>query len=137
MLSQKSFSCWERNWAKDDNFLCDIGWRKVNQSTPLLPIQQEKDDYQKAEQTKLYQVITQLPHKDTSLLVSFISRRLSCVTCSTRTFRFYISVELLRGFFDSFFCFLCVSCFVDWLSKSFLCPFLAQGTALEEKPCNK
>lgn len=54
MFSHKSFCSWEGNGAKDGDFLCDTGWRGINQSTPLLSIQQEDDDYQKAEQAELY-----------------------------------------------------------------------------------
>lgn len=116
MFSPKSFSSWERNWAEDGSFLCDVRWRKVNQSTPLLPIQQEDDDYQKAKQTK--------PTK--WLLTATLQRHHSFLFLSLVGGWAVWSVH--QGHYDFTFQWNCtffwqvfgVSCFMDWLSKTSL-----------------
>lgn len=115
MFSQKCFCSWERNCAEDGNFLCDIGWRRTNQSTALLSVQQGKDDYQTAKQTKLYHATagSSLAKTPPFLFLLLVE---GCET--DEVFNRDVSVELLQGSLP-----ISVSCLVTWLPEGSWCPF--------------
>lgn len=118
MFSQKCFCSWERNCAEDGNFLCDIGWRRTNQSTALLSVQQGKDDYQTAKQTKLYHATAGSSLTKTPPLFLLLVK--GCER--DEMFNRDVSVELLQGSLAIF-----VSCLVTWLSEGSWCPFGVRG----------
>lgn len=138
MSSHKSFCSWEGNGAKDGDFLCDTGWRRINQSTPSFSrkmMTTKKPSRQSCTESSVN--VTLQRHRS---LRCFYWRTVGLYEAFKKDVAILHFIWTPAGwFFFHSFVFFCVhvSCCLDWLSKSSWCPFLAQGTALDAKPREK